>query len=49
MQATGAGAKDQEAVNWLEKKYKAGAAVEFSFDETVQMAIAALQVRPLAG
>jgi len=41
--ATGAGAKDQEAVNWLEKKYKAGAAVEFSFDETVQMAIAALQ------
>lgn len=43
MQATSAGAKDQEAVNWLEKKYK-GAAASFSFDEVVQMAISALQV-----
>lgn len=39
--ATGAGAKDQEAVNWLEKKYKGETA--FTFDEVVQMAISALQ------
>jgi len=44
-QATSAGVKDQEAVNYLEKKYRGGAAVEHSFEETVQLAIAALQVR----
>ena len=44
-QATSAGVKDQEAVNYLEKKYRGGAAIEFGFDETVQLAIAALQVR----
>ena len=40
--------KDQEAVNYLEKKYRGGAAVEHSFEETVQLAIAALQVRRCA-
>ncbi len=41
MQATSAGAKDQEAENFLEKKFKGDAA--FSYDEAVQNAIAALQ------
>lgn len=39
--ATSAGAKDQEAENFLEKKFKGDAA--FSYDEAVQNAIAALQ------
>ena len=37
--------KDQEAVNYLEKKYRGGAAVEHGFEDTVQLAIAALQAR----
>lgn len=41
MQATSAGAKDQEADNFLEKRFKGNP--EFSYDETVQTAIAALQ------
>lgn len=41
MQGTSAGAKDQEAENFLEKKLKANAA--FTYDDTVQAAIAALQ------
>lgn len=41
LQATSAGAKDQEAENFLEKKVKANAS--FSFDEAVQTAISALQ------
>ncbi len=41
MQATSAGAKDQEADNFLEKRFKGNP--EFSFDETAQTAIAALQ------
>ena len=40
-QATGAGGKDQEAENFLEKKVKADSS--FSYDETVQLAIGALQ------
>lgn len=39
--ATGAGAKDQEAANFLEKKLKNDP--EFSFDQCVQTAISALQ------
>jgi len=39
--ATAAGAKEQEAINFLEKKMKAGAS--FSYEETVQTAIACLQ------
>ena len=31
-------------MNYLEKKYRGGAAIEYDFDETVQLAIAALQV-----
>eukprot|EP00884_Botryococcus_braunii_P001384 jgi/Botrbrau1/11246/Bobra.0038s0018.1 len=38
---TSAGAKDQEAENFLEKKFKGD--VAFSYDDTVQTAIAALQ------
>lgn len=41
VQATSAGAKDQEAENFLEKKVKS--TVNMGFDETVQMAITALQ------
>ena len=41
VQATSAGGKDQEAENWLEKKVKPES--NFSFDETVQIAIGALQ------
>ncbi|KMZ57892.1 Proteasome subunit alpha type [Zostera marina] len=39
--ATSAGLKDQEAINFLEKKMKNNPA--FSYDETVQTAISALQ------
>ncbi|KAI4331303.1 hypothetical protein MLD38_029499 [Melastoma candidum] len=39
--ATSAGSKDQEAINFLEKKMKNDPA--FSYDETVQTAISALQ------
>ncbi|GAQ78183.1 20S proteasome regulatory subunit alpha protein [Klebsormidium nitens] len=39
--ATSAGVKDQEAVNFLEKKLKNNP--QFSYDETVQTAISALQ------
>ncbi|KAJ4821222.1 Proteasome subunit alpha type [Rhynchospora pubera] len=39
--ATSAGLKEQEAINFLEKKMKNDAA--FSYDETVQTAISALQ------
>ncbi len=37
--------KDQEAINWLEKRYKAttGGLDSLSYEETVQMAISALQ------
>jgi 20S proteasome subunit alpha 1 len=48
--ATAAGAKDQEAINHLEKRHKAaaaaagaGAAPGYTLDETVQAAISALQ------
>lgn len=41
MQAISAGVKDQEAENFLEKKVKGNPA--FTFDETVQTAISALQ------
>ena len=41
LQATSAGSKDQEAENFLEKKCKGDPS--FSFDETVQTAISALQ------
>jgi 20S proteasome alpha/beta subunit len=40
-QGTSAGAKDQEADNFLEKRCRGDPA--FSFEETVQTAIAALQ------
>ena len=41
LQGTSAGAKDQEADNFLEKRFKG--APQFSYEETVQTAIAALQ------
>ena len=41
MQATSAGQKDQEAENFLEKKFKNNP--QYSFDEAVQLAISALQ------
>lgn len=41
--ACAAGAKDQEAVNFLEKRLKKTKASEFSTDETIQTAIEALQ------
>lgn len=41
IQATSAGAKDQEAENYLEKKFKGNP--QYSYDEAVQTAIAALQ------
>lgn len=37
LQATSAGGKDQEAINFLEKKMKNDPA--FSYDETVQVAV----------
>ena len=45
-QATSAGAKDQEAENFLEKKFKGNP--QLSFEEAVQTAIAALQVHDAA-
>lgn len=43
-QATSAGAKEQEAINFLEKKVKgANAGNEFTLEETVQTAVACLQ------
>ncbi len=44
MQATSSGAKDQEAINFLEKKFKNNPS--YSYTEAVQLAISALQVRP---
>ena len=41
LQGTSAGAKDQEADNFLEKRFKN--MPQFSYEETVQTAIAALQ------
>lgn len=41
LQGTSAGAKDQEADNFLEKRFKNDP--RFSYEETVQTAIAALQ------
>ena len=42
LQATAAGVKDQEAINFLEKKFKG--APQFSYRETVELAISTLQV-----
>ena len=44
--ATAVGAKETEAVNWLEKKVKAGPEGGFSYQEACVTAIMALQVRP---
>lgn len=43
--ATAAGAKDQEATSWLEKRHKAGEGgmSRLSYEETLQMAIESLQ------
>jgi 20S proteasome subunit alpha 1 len=41
LQATAAGSKEQDAINALEKKVKAGGALDA--DETVRMAIATMQ------
>ncbi|CAI5467648.1 unnamed protein product [Closterium sp. Yama58-4] len=41
--ATGAGAKEQEAINFLEKKLKDGKHQNLTSDEAVQLAISALQ------
>ncbi|CAI6002500.1 unnamed protein product [Closterium sp. NIES-64] len=41
--ATGAGAKEQEAINFLEKKLKDGKHQNLTADEAVQLAISALQ------
>eukprot|EP00475_Leptophrys_vorax_P024687 TRINITY_DN34118_c0_g1_i1.p1 TRINITY_DN34118_c0_g1~~TRINITY_DN34118_c0_g1_i1.p1 ORF type:complete len:249 (+),score=30.12 TRINITY_DN34118_c0_g1_i1:254-1000(+) len=41
--ATGAGAKEQEAVNFLEKKLKDGKHQTLTADEAIQLAISALQ------
>lgn len=43
--ATAVGAKETEAVNWLEKKVKAGPEGGFSYQEACVTAIMALQVR----
>jgi len=45
VQATAAGAKDQEATSWLEKRHKGaeGGMGRLSYEETVQTAIEALQ------
>jgi len=41
--ATSAGQKEQEANNWLEKRYKTDANPSLSYDDTVQLALACLQ------
>ena len=41
--ATSAGQKEQEANNWLEKRYKTDANPALSYDDTVQLALACLQ------
>jgi len=41
--ATSAGQKEQEANNWLEKRYKTEPNPSLSYDDTVQMALACLQ------
>merc|ERR1719409_2421840 len=41
--ATSAGQKEQEANNWLEKRYKADPNPSLSYDDTVQLALACLQ------
>jgi 20S proteasome subunit alpha 1 len=41
MQATAAGSKEQDAVNALEKKFKAGGAL--NTDETIRLAISVMQ------
>jgi 20S proteasome subunit alpha 1 len=41
--ATSAGQKEQEANNWLEKRYKTSANPSLSYDDTVQLALACLQ------
>ena len=38
-----AGQKEQEANNWLEKRYKTDANPALSYDDTVQLALACLQ------
>ena len=43
MQATAAGAKEQEATNALEKKFKAPADRPMTVDETVRLAITTMQ------
>jgi 20S proteasome subunit alpha 1 len=47
--AAAVGAKETEAVNFLEKKVKALPAEGLSYDDTCQTAIAALQVRRQGG
>merc|ERR1712054_140739 len=41
--ATSAGQKEQEANNYLEKRYKAEPNPQLSYDDTVQLALACLQ------
>jgi 20S proteasome subunit alpha 1 len=41
--ATSAGQKEQEANNFLEKRYKTDANPQLSYDDTVQLALACLQ------
>lgn len=41
--ATSAGQKEQEANNFLEKRYKADANPQLSYDDTVQLALACMQ------
>merc|ERR1712129_551891 len=41
--ATSAGQKEQEANNWLEKRYKTDANPALYYDDTVQLALACLQ------
>jgi 20S proteasome subunit alpha 1 len=47
--AAAVGAKETEAVNFLEKKVKAAAAGGLSYDDTCITAISALQVGPVGG
>merc|ERR1712178_375725 len=41
--ATAAGQKEQEAINFLEKRYKADPNPSLSYDDTVQLALACMQ------